>query len=48
MWVGVNFLWVGVGWCELLWVVVGRCELSMGGYELLMGRCELLWADVGR
>ena len=36
---GVNFLWVGVGWHDFLWVNVGRCKLFMGG-------CGLVWVGV--
>ena len=42
----MNFLWVGVGWCELLWVDVGWCELFMGGCKLFMGGCGLVWVGV--
>ena len=45
--VDMNFLWVGLGWCELSWVNVSRCELFMGGCELFMGGCELVWTFYG-
>ena len=41
-----NFLWVGVGWRELLWVYESWWELFMGGCDLSIGRCGLVWMSV--
>ena len=38
---GVNFLWVGMGWCELF---MGGC----GGCDLFMGGCGMVWVGMGR
>ena len=51
----MNFLWVGVGGCELfmgecglLWTFYRWVWVGMGGCDLLRGGWELVWVDAGR
>ena len=49
--VDVNFLWVGVGWCELLWVgAVGVNFLLLSVNFLWVGVVGVIfsWVDVGQ
>ena len=43
VWVGVNFLWVGVGWCELFMCRYGSVWVGVTFLWVGVGWRELLW-----
>ena len=44
MWVGVNFLWVGVGWCGSVWVGAQNDITDCKMYQIYCKKYSLLLA----